>query len=333
MVQTFLHVAIPAPTPALFPFEKLTPELQRMVIREALPNHSLQPSRPPSADWAPGVALRAPPKGRHIGASNYWDLLMNDYWSEEKEESFDFYLRSLKDSTNEKEVRDPKAALNLLLVSKTFNTVTRSLYDTEIPFVINITWMCFHFLERVVNKNFYYPTYTADLPHYPHFRQLHNFELNFNHDDDWWRSYLGDPLDRSFCSWTNRIDRSEPIWWKLTKQWIQVIGNELAKNKEIEKLTVCLPCLCGLMTPKHLEKAKNDMLDLLEPLKQVKVGKGIKFVWLHYQDTKEGRAAYRIKGSRVHICYTKGLGGELLKILQAEFDTLNGENSSVPQEV
>ncbi|KAL8987384.1 MAG: hypothetical protein Q9169_008706, partial [Polycauliona sp. 2 TL-2023] len=177
MVQKFLHVATPTPTIAPSPFDKLPTELQQKIIREVLPDYSLHPRRPP--------------KGVHVGRSNYWDRDLAEYWNEEEQESFRYYLSSLKQSDEEKEIRDPKAALKLLQVSTTFNTITRSIYDTEKPLVTNITWMCFHFLERIVNKNRVYPTYTNDLPRYPHFRQLHNFELNFNHDPEWWSSYLG----------------------------------------------------------------------------------------------------------------------------------------------
>lgn len=315
MEQTFLHVAAPARAPAPFPFEKLPPELQQMVIREALPDHGLRPRRPP--------------KGVHIGSSNYWDLMMNDYWCEEEEESFRDYLGSLKDATEE--IRGVMVPLNLFLVSKSISTMTRSIYDNEIPFVINITPMCLHFLERIVNVNIEYPTYTADLPRYPHFLKLRNFELNFNHHPIWWRSNFQEqrnPADLPI--WWKLYNPDHPIWWKQTKEWVRIICDVLSKNDSIDKLTIYLPCLCSLTTPTLIAKAETTIHDVLTPLKKLRITKGVKFVWLR-RETTDWRAAFR-KG--IHVCLNKeSLGTDLLKTLQTDLSRLDGEKSSPQEEI
>ncbi|KAI4275232.1 MAG: hypothetical protein LQ337_003371 [Flavoplaca oasis] len=304
MVQTFLHVAVPPRPSVSCPFERLPTELQRMVIHEALPNHLLRP--------------RHPPKGVHTGRSNYWDLKINDHWGEEEESSFAVYLDSLKDASTE--TRDPKASLNLLLVSKRVSTMTRSIYDNEIPFVINIHPMCFHFLERIVNKNLYYPTYTDDLPRYPHFRRLHNFELDFNHDPTWWRSCLGErhgpPGDHV---WLKKGDPEN--WWKQMKEWVQIICDTLSRHATVHRLTIYLPCLCRLKTLELVTEAEVAMIDLLSPLRQLKVAQDVKFIWLH-RDTTDWKAAIRRK---VYVCHSKSLGGDLVRTLQTKFGRLDGE--------
>ena len=306
MVQTFLHVAVPTRPSVSFPFERLPLELQRVVICEALPNHLLRPRRPP--------------KGVHTGRSNYWDLKINDHWGEEKESSFAVYLDSLKDATEE--IRHSKASLNLLLVNKKVATMTRSIYDNEIPLVINIHPMCFHFLERIVNENFYYPTYVADLPRYPHFRQLHNFELNFNHDPTWWRSCLGErhgpPGDHV---WLKKGDPGH--WWKQMKGWVQIICDTLSKYAIIDRLTIYLPCLCRLKTVELVAEAETAMIDLLSPLRQLTVARDVKFIWLH-RDTTDWKAANRRK---FYCCHSENLGRDLVRTLQTKFGRLNSEQS------
>ncbi|CAO1601905.1 hypothetical protein XANCAGTX0491_005543 [Xanthoria calcicola] len=310
MVQTFLHVAIPARETPSLPFEKLPPELQRNLIREALPDHGLCPRRPQ--------------RGVHIGRSNYWDLKLNDYWSEGDTESFASYWDSLQDASEE--VRGGATVpLNLLLVSKSVSTITRSIYDDEIPFVINIDPMCLHFLDRIVNENKVYPTYVSDLPRYPHFLRLHNFEMNLNHDCEWWRSKLGVPGRRGERIWCEPCDADRYDRTKPTKEWVRIACDLLSRNDAINKLTIYLPCFCGVNTPELVARAEIAMLDILAPLNKLQVTKGVKFIWLSRENT-DWRIGHRRK---FHVCMSKdSLGKDVLRTLQTNLGQLDGGESS-----
>ncbi|KAL8640629.1 MAG: hypothetical protein Q9226_008724 [Calogaya cf. arnoldii] len=294
-----------------------------MVICEALPDYGLRPRHP--GKGVPGV-----PRGRTNHWTNYWNSRMNDWWSDDEEDAFRYdYVTFLKDATEE--IRDPVVPLNLLQVSKSVATMTRSIYDNGIPFVINIASMCLHILDRIVNENKSYPgpnidfpIYTDDLHHLPHFKQLRNFELDLAYDPIWWREYFEEksgPSSRKL-PWV-AYHPDSPGWRKPIKEYIQIICDVLSKNQTIDRLTIRLPTLCSLQTPELVAKAEIAMLDTLAPLRKLRVDEDVKFIWLHKSNTnfKEG---IRRRG---HVCYRKSLGEDLLKTLQGKFKRLDGENS------
>ncbi|KAL8921640.1 MAG: hypothetical protein Q9172_003888 [Xanthocarpia lactea] len=298
MVQTFLHVAVPTGTAATFPFEKLPLELQRQIIRETVLEHGFRPKPTIPAPW------------------DQKDIDPNGYWSENECDFFIDYLECLEDETADS--HSAMVPLNLLKVSKTVANFALSIHKEEMPMVINIATMSLHFLNTLVNNlPLEYPSY-KELTRVRGFLPLRNFELNLNFDSRWW----GDAFDL-------QIPLSQWPWWQEPKEWLRTICDILATNDTIEKLSVRLPCLCTLITPGHIARAEIVMLDVLAPLRQLRVVEPVQFVWQRCQWDNYENGTCTHQG---HCC-TAGLGEGLLKILQTTFVRLTGEELSHHEEI
>ncbi|KAL8857705.1 MAG: hypothetical protein Q9178_005740 [Gyalolechia marmorata] len=269
-----------------------------MVIRETVLEHGFRPK--------PTI-----PAPRY-----YKDIDPNGWWSEEECDLFIDYLECLEDATADS--HSALVPLNLLKVSETVANFALSIHKEEMPMVINIATMSLHFLDTLVNN----------LPHeYPSYKEftcvrgflpLRNFELNLNFDSRWW------------CRGFDRQTKlSDWPWWKQPKEWLRTICDILATNDTIEKLSVRLPCLCTLITPGHIARAEIVMLDLLAPLRQLRVVEPVQFVWQRCQwdNYKNGTCTHQ-----GHCC-TAGLGEGLLKTLQTKFVRLTGEELSHHEEI
>ena len=176
--------------------------------------------------------------------------------------------------------------------------------------VINITPMSLHFLNTLVNNlPLEYPSY-KQFTSVRGFLPLRNFELNLYFDSRWWC--------RGFDGQTRLSDWP---WWKQPKEWLRTICDILATNDTIEKLSVRLPCLCTLITPHHVLQAEIVMLDLLAPLRQLRVVEPVQFVWqrCEFENFKKGTCTHQ-----GHCC-TAGIGEDILKTLQTKFVRLTIE--------
>ncbi|KAL8905869.1 MAG: hypothetical protein Q9171_006498 [Xanthocarpia ochracea] len=270
-----------------------------MVIRETFLEHGFQPKLPSTGP--PWSWRHFDPKG---------------YWCPQEFALFLEYLECLDDSTAD--FHAAMVPLNLLKVSKTVANFALSIQKEEMPMVINITPVGFHFLNTLVNNiPLEYPSYKG-FTYVRGFFPLQNFELNLNFLSRWWcegfegQWYLND--------W---------LWWTQLRESLRTICDILATRDTIEKLSVRLPCLCTLMTPGLVAEAEAVMLDILAPLRQLRVVEPVQFVWqrCQYGNYKKGTCTHQ-----GHSC-TPGLGESVLKTLQTEFVRLTGEELSHHEEI
>ncbi|KAL8995830.1 MAG: hypothetical protein Q9169_004520 [Polycauliona sp. 2 TL-2023] len=301
MVQAFLHVPVPAQITPVLPFEKLPHELQRMVLREAFPKACLKPDMPRSSLYQT--------------IWSRWDedlVVVNKWWHSDEEGSFFNYLRKIQDEPNHYE--ESLLPIHLLRVSQPVTAITRSICIGENPLVINITPVCLNILRKLITREYEYPT-SRDLAHIKHCKALPNFALDFNFHDAWWKH----EFQRS-------VRKDDIVWWAQPKEWLRTVCDSLVTNHSIEEMSVQLPCFCSLTTPELVSQARIVMLDLLEPLKQLRVSQPVQFIWNQKKDGDVDAPNCSTPGG--HRCNQENLGKDIVDTLQKCLGQLNGEKVS-----
>ncbi|KAL8875372.1 MAG: hypothetical protein Q9198_006261, partial [Flavoplaca austrocitrina] len=165
--------------PISFPLEKLPPELQRMVFQAALPPYCLRPKPFPFGS-----------SQAHRVRRYKWDANQNELRMMNKDDAIFAYLMEL-----EKEYGytvDFISPLNLLRVSKKVAATARSICFEDVPMVINIAPRYLQFLQTDILDEEEFPTY-KDFTHIEHFKALRHYQLDFNWDDQWWKSEFQKP--------------------------------------------------------------------------------------------------------------------------------------------
>ncbi|KAL8672039.1 MAG: hypothetical protein Q9168_003491 [Polycauliona sp. 1 TL-2023] len=304
MVQDFRALALPAGASAGFPFEKLAPELQRMIIREAVLGSCLTPRISPTN-----------PYYQHWSRWSAWQVDENESWPYEEHKWFFNYLKGRKDKPQH--AGGSEIPLHLLRVSRTIADITRSVCAEDTLMVINVTPLCFHFLQTVMNRKYTFPTF-RDFAQVAHFKVLPNFQLDLNFHHRWWRRMFRKSLVEDAI-----------VWWTQPKEWLRTVCDILATNDSIEKLSVRLPCFCSLTSPERLMRAEIIMTDLLRPLERLRVNSPVQFIWHRMQDSDINHWNGSTQESQP--CTKSSLGENLVKTLQKHLGRLDGKKLT-PQE-
>ncbi|KAL8717747.1 MAG: hypothetical protein Q9225_005044 [Loekoesia sp. 1 TL-2023] len=287
MAETPLHAAIPARAASGSSFEWLPLEIQRMIIRYTMPHGGIIPKLPQDPQY----------------------LYEDEELVWEEDSCFYTYLRELENA----ESGDAVVPLSLFQVSKTISSIAASVFNEEVPLVINITPACIHFLSTVVSKFYEYPSYKS-FAHIQHFRRMQNFELNLDFSPELWSPLFKEELDPEGIS-----------WWSRHKEWLRTICDVLMMNDSIQHLIVRLPCFCSLTTTDLVSQAEVIMLDLLAPLRRLRVTNVVRFDRPHYVtslETDDCKMHHHARG--FHVC-NEGLGKNLVEVLQGKLGRLDGE--------
>lgn len=124
----------------------------------------------------------------------------------------------------------------------------------------------------------------------------------------------------------------DEIWWARPKEFLRTICDLLATNDNIQRLTVRLPYFCSLRHASDVPKAEAILLDLLAPLRRLRVAHNVRF---RCCPTNNSRTTDKRKTSRqarrTHSCKKSRKEG-LIKTLQAKLGQLDGEKLTYREE-
>ncbi|KAL8830875.1 MAG: hypothetical protein Q9170_005533 [Blastenia crenularia] len=236
----------------------------------------------------------------------------DETWLKSETRLFGTYLRNLQRAGSEYEA----VPLSLFQVSKVIAGMTQSVFDDEVPFVIDITPLSMHFLGKFDSRSLGHMDYRyrncKGLTHIQHFVRMHNFKLDFNFGPRWWARDL-----------RKQLYPNSEIWWAGPKEHLRAICDNLMANSGIHRLTVRVPCLCSLKTANLASQAEIILLDLLSPLRRLRVFDTVQFDWKH--DLSGSRLEdHGLVDERSHVC-THGLGETVMEVLRTKLGRLDGE--------
>ncbi|KAL8669633.1 MAG: hypothetical protein Q9168_005788 [Polycauliona sp. 1 TL-2023] len=194
---------------------------------------------------------------------------------------------------------------NLFQVNKFFNAEAYRVFLKHVYLVIRIDRQRIHFLTTIYYWLTGFRSY-LQYTHIQHFTRMQHFRLNFEYDP--WRAavaYLpGNSPDSRFA----------------LKEKFRTICDLLATNQNIQRLTVKVSCLCNCVKVESIEHGKSVILEILAPLKRLRVAKAVVFETRH--DTELG-----------DLDCNQELCDKLIDALDADMGRLTGEELSEPEKI
>ncbi|KAL8780304.1 MAG: hypothetical protein Q9213_006528 [Squamulea squamosa] len=232
----------------------LPPELQLMIVRLAMPLTGLRPG-----PWP--------------------------HWIERNT----YFFKELNGSIPSKE----HIPVNLFRTSKSISAMALSIFHSKVPLHIDIcTWAIWYTGEKrfIWYDLFRFPSQLRMLAT-PQLRHMRNYQINFMLEDRW--------QDRHLCT----MEYCE-VFLHL-KERLRLVCDALADNDAILRLTVTIPCLCwpsmdagttfwipptaNIHSHGSFSEAYPETLDLLSPLKRMKVAEPVSFTAIKYHGRNQDR--------------------------------------------
>ncbi|KAL8646171.1 MAG: hypothetical protein Q9226_006981 [Calogaya cf. arnoldii] len=157
---------------------------------------------------------------------------------------------------------------NLFQVNKLFATEAYSIFLKDVYLVVNISRTATQFLTIIIPKVTDFRSHERYL-HIHHFQRMRNFHIDLSRDT-WW----GD-AERESTIYPQNLDLA-PCHLVL-KERLRTICDLLTSNTNIQRLSIKLPCLCNCERVVSVECGKAQMLEVLAPLKRLRVAESVAF--------------------------------------------------------
>lgn len=155
------------------------------------------------------------------------------------------------------------------------------MFVREVELVIRIDFDRLHFLTTIIEWVTDFRSHLQYM-HIQHSQRMRNFGLDI--DDDPWSRDVKLALSNRLGDGVNRAFRRFGL-----KERLRIICDLLATNTAIQRLTVRVPCLCNCVKVDSVANGTSVILDILAPLKRLRVANTTVFEIRHATEHCEGQ--------------------------------------------